>query len=298
MDNPISQYQKRLNLLDATFSHIDHEDAMVAIVYKVTKRTGEQLILKICPRKNDYLREVYFLNYLADKIPVPRILELVQPEVGIHGAILMECLPGALLKITDFTDSLAYEMGSHLARIHLNGTAGYGDLIQPEKLSADPRSYFTLKFEEGLDECRNHLPNGLIAQCQHYFGTHVDLLAAVDGPCIVHRDFRPGNLMVFEGKLQGIIDWSGARGSFAEEDFCPIEHGIWPIDPNRKKSFLAGYASVRPIPDYSAIMPLLRLSRAVATIGFTIKRGTWASRASRIYQFNRQFLEAFFLGGL
>ncbi len=41
----------------------------------------------------------------------------------------------------------------------------------------------------------------------------------MDGTCVVHRDYRPGNLIVHDGKLQGIIDWTGARTSFAEEDF-------------------------------------------------------------------------------
>ena len=33
----ITVYQQLLNLQNATFSLIDHEDAMVAIVYKITK---------------------------------------------------------------------------------------------------------------------------------------------------------------------------------------------------------------------------------------------------------------------
>lgn len=47
MDNLITLYQQRLNLQDSTFSRIEHEDAMVAIVYKVTQPNGAQLILKI-----------------------------------------------------------------------------------------------------------------------------------------------------------------------------------------------------------------------------------------------------------
>lgn len=294
MDNLITLYQRHLSLQDAIFSRIDHNDAMVAIVYKITQPTGTQLILKICARTEDYLREMYFLKYFAGKLPVPRILQVVRPDTDIHGAILMECLPGTLLKKADFTDALAYEIGSLLARIHLNRVAGYGDLTQPHNLSPDPRVYFTLKFEEGFTECSNHLPKALLEQCRRYYDTHVNLLASVDGPCMVHRDFRPGNVIVYDGKLQGIIDWSSGRASFAEEDFCPMEHGEWPTNSTNKKFFLAGYASIRPVPDYSALMPLLRLSRAFATIGFTVKRGTWENSHAHVYQFNRQFLEAFF----
>ena len=239
------------------------------------------------------MREAYFLNFFADKLPVPRIIQLVEPEAHIHGAILMEYLPGTLLRTVDFTDALAYEMGSLLARIHINRVAGYGDLIHPQDLNHDPRIHFTLKFEEGLQECSKHLPKSMLEQCRRYYDIHLNLLDSVDGPCIIHRDFRPGNMIVYDGKIRGVIDWSSGRASFAEDDFCPMEHGEWPSDPTSKKSFLSGYVSIRPIPSYSAIMPFLRLNRAIATIGFTVKRGTWASSNARAYQLNRCFLEEF-----
>ena len=48
----------------------------------------------------------------------------------------------------------------------------------------------------------------------------------------------------------------------------------WERHPDHKKSFLAGYASIRSVPDYESVMPLLRLVRSLDTIGFTFKRGT------------------------
>lgn len=293
IDNLITLYQEHLNLHNSVFSHIDHEDAMVAIVYKVTQPNGEQLILKICDRSNDYLREMYFLKHFAGILPVPKIIQSVEPTEGIHGAILMEYLPGNLIKAEELTEALAYEIGRCLALIHLNRLPGYGDPIQRD-LNPDPKGYFTLKFEEGIDECRHHLPKELIEQCQSYYKENVNLLMSVDGPCIVHRDFRPGNIIIHEGELQGIIDWAGARSSFAEEDFCSIEHGEWSNNPHIKKPFLAGYADMRPVPDYISLILFLRLNKAIATIGFTVKRKTWNNRDSRIYQYNRQFLENLF----
>lgn len=49
----IALYKQRLNLQDATFTRIDHVDAMVAIVYKDTELIGSSLILKISTRTQD-----------------------------------------------------------------------------------------------------------------------------------------------------------------------------------------------------------------------------------------------------
>lgn len=292
MKTSIEVYQNILHLQDANFIRIEHEEAMVALVYKIIQSDGMQLILKICERPKDYLREVYFLNYFAGKLPVPKVIQAVEPSEELCGAILLENLSGELLQASKITESLAFELGRNLAFIHLNHLHGYGDVIQ-DNLSADPRKYFTFKFEEGMAECQHHLPLSLLNKCRSYYESHLDLLLSVDGPCIVHRDYRPGNLIVSEGRLQGIIDWSGARASFAEEDLCSLEHGEWGISLNDKKMFLAGYASVRPIPDYNHLISFLRLNKAIASIGFTVKRGTWKSRTARLYKYNRDFLDSF-----
>jgi len=80
-------------------------------------------------------------------------------------------------------------------------------------------------------------------QCQLYYCRNNNLLNSVDGPCMIHRDFRAGNVIISEGQIRGIIDWSSGRASFAEDDFVTMEHGEWPSNPTRKKSFLAGYSS-------------------------------------------------------
>ena len=150
-----------------------------------------------------------------------------------------------------------------------------------------------MKFQEGIAECNNHLPKALIEKCLRYYEENLYLLNSVDGPCIVHRDFRQANVMIYDGKVQGIIDWSSARASFAEEDFCTLLHDGWEINPLNQESFLTGYATIRPVPDFNKIMPLLQLSKAIATIGFTVKQGTWNNDDADMYQFNRKYLEKF-----
>jgi len=295
--NLIRIYQERLDLHGATFSRVEHSEAMVAKVYKITDFEGEPLILKICSRQSDYDREGYFLNYFSGLLPVPQIRQLVPPErdTGVDGAILMDFLPGSLLSESELTPELAYETGELLAKIHLHAAPGYGDLTQVQALSRDPSVHFTLKFEEGLEECRSHLPKKILDQCARYYDSQVDLFELVDGPCFIHRDFRPANIIVFDGKVQGLIDWSSGRGGFAQEDFCALENGEWELNSITKQSFLEGYASFRKVPAYEEIMPLLSLNRAIALMGFTVREKTWGDIHHGAYQISRQFIEQFFI---
>ncbi|MBX9744531.1 MAG: hypothetical protein K2X08_04900, partial [Chlamydiales bacterium] len=128
MNDLADLYRRKLNLPNAVFIHIDHEDAMVAAVFKISQQGCPDLILKVCSRKGDFLRESYFLRYFTGKIPAPKIIQLIEPEAGMDAAVLMECVQGDLLKSETTTKALAWEIGSLLARIHLEHAEGYGDL--------------------------------------------------------------------------------------------------------------------------------------------------------------------------
>lgn len=294
MSKDVKKYQELLKLGDEVdFVKINHPDAMVSPVYKIVQHKKPSLILKICLRSDDYSSETYFLNYFAKKIPVPHIISTVSPKKNRYGAVLMEYLPGNLLTSALITNELAFELGKSLALIHENKTKGFGYMNRDSDLTSNSLAYFTEKFEEGIEECKNHLPEKLIIQSCNYFKKSLPLLEKVDGPCIIHRDFRPGNILIKNNCLSGIIDWSSARAGFAEDDFCSIEHGEWADFNGCKNVFLKGYSSVRQVPRYQKIMPLLRLNRALAVIGFTVKQGTWNTIRAKPYHFNRKFLDTF-----
>src|SRR6187402_1070727 len=89
MNERIDLYKQHLNLPNATFSLIEHEEAMVATVFKITSPYHAPFILKISERPNDYFREALFLKKIAESLPVPKIIQLIEPTSDIHGAILM-----------------------------------------------------------------------------------------------------------------------------------------------------------------------------------------------------------------
>src|SRR5262245_12677731 len=131
MDDLAEVYRRKLNIPNAVFTYIDHEDAMVAAVFRISQQGRADLILKVCSRKGDFLRESYFLSRFAGKIPVPKIVRLIEPEKGLDAAVLMECVPGDLLKPEAVDNVLVRQIGSLLARIHLEHAEGFGDLTDP-----------------------------------------------------------------------------------------------------------------------------------------------------------------------
>ena len=93
---------------------------------------------------------------------MPKIIQLIEPEDGLDAAVLMECVPGDLLKSETITKTLASKIGALLACIHLEHAEGYGDLTDPSYLRGDPRIPFTMKFEEGLGNAKIICPRAFL----------------------------------------------------------------------------------------------------------------------------------------
>lgn len=290
MESPLFFYKKAFSLEDAFFSRIEHEESLLSTVYKVIQPKKPTQILKIYPRKKDYEREYFFLKYLKDDLFTPKLVQSLPPS-QFDGAILMNYIEGTLLSFASLTLDLAFQIGAYLASLHLRKVEFYGDVTKNGKKYLDAGSYFGEKFFEELDECKDHLPKNLIDFSANFLEKNKDLLKSVDGPLAIHRDFRPGNILVQNGKIQGIIDWASARFGFAEQDFCQIVHKNTFLDPKRKDHFFAGYTSKKTLPSLE-ILPLLQLGRALAVIGFSVKTGQ--KENFPIYKDNRTFLEEFF----
>ncbi len=291
MTDNLEYYKQRFKMKQATFSKIEHADAMVAVVYEVIRSASEKYILKICPKDQHFFREVYFLSELQGVVPLPKLVDSVAPGKNNLGAILMEYLPGVLLDKGNLTTQLAHDIGSNLAQIHNIAVKGYGDLLYPSELSSNPEDHWLEKLDESIEECIDYLRDDLIKKAYKYVKENIHLLKLSDGPCIVHRDFRLGNIIVEQGKLSGIIDWASARASFAQEDFQVFEEQEWSDSSNVNTAFIEGYLSIRPVPRYKEMMPLLRLSRAFATVGYTLKIGTWNGIHSKVFKKNLNFIE-------
>jgi aminoglycoside phosphotransferase (APT) family kinase protein len=120
--------------------------------------------------------------------------------------------------------------------------------------------------------CEQVLPATLIQHCLSVYVQLHEALPDPDGPCYVHYDFRPGNVLIHGGRISGLIDFESTRGGSADLDFIKIKNEVWDVSPETRLPFLAGYQSIRDLPDIEHTLPLYALYNAYGGIAWCVKR--------------------------
>jgi aminoglycoside phosphotransferase (APT) family kinase protein len=194
-------------------------------------------------------------------IPVPRVFAVIDAE-ELHDApvMLLEHLPGMpLATVSAGLDRhrmarLAQQVGKILAAIHaIPIRGGFGPL--DARLAGGSQTlseWFIDDLTPQLEAARaalhdDPLARASLASIYELLVSHRALLDACP-PGLLHGDYRPGNILVADGSVVGIIDWESARSGPAALDFgwwdwWASTHGV----PFSTDALLHAYAQVRPI---------------------------------------------------
>lgn len=254
---------KTLKLRVVEISHVP--ESYSSQVYLLTLSGGERVILKRSYNKAKLHRECRMLKLLADVLPVPRLIEFWEEA---H-AMLLSYIPG--LPIMGPIDTgLAFDMGALLAGMHRVSLEEY-ELV--ESFSRDWWGSIRHVFRTWLDQCKTQMPDDLIRDSQAKFYELYEGLPLPQGPCAVHFDYRPGNILVDHGKIVGLIDFESSRGGSADLDFVKIKTYVWDEYPGTETAFLKGYTSIRQLPDIHRSLPLYTLYNAIGGISWCVRRG-------------------------
>lgn len=238
----------------------------------LTLHSGERLVLKIPFVQRKLQRELNALQHLQVDLPVPQVLDVWLPEDDQPGALLLSLLPGKIIT-GKVSQKLAYSLGELLARLHTHELSRFGDDFDSnELLPAGWWELFDQAYKGWQPLCEQVLPATLIQRTLIAYDRLYRSLPDPDGPCYVHYDFRPGNVLVQHGRINGLIDFESTRGGSADLDFIKIKNEVWDVSPETRVPFLAGYRSIRDLPDIERTLPLYTLHNAYGGIAWCVRR--------------------------
>lgn len=178
----------------------------------VMLRLGDELYIRLprtpsaaaaLERENRY--PPLLSRYLPVPVPVP--LEQGRPQSGYpFNWCVGRWIHGTMPVCGEGSHGLAQQLGEFVHALHAIPVA-------------DPELQKSLtSYRGGPLSDRDALTRSAIAQCGDYLET--DILLYVwetvsqrqensAGPCWIHTDIQPGNLLINEGKLAAVIDWGG-----------------------------------------------------------------------------------------
>lgn len=241
-------------------------------VFKIQLMDQRIVYIKIPYSKLKLEREYTVLERLRHEVPVPQVLDYWEGNEDITGAFLLSAING--LPITGEVDTaLAYDIGVQQAKMHAI-IPNEQDLNSAVSNEYDQWSEFIREqFYSFADDVKEVIDPQLYEQSLNYFNRHLNLLPAPDGPSFVHMDYRPGNILIHENKVVGIIDFESTRIGSTEVDFTKINRDIFEKYPGTLEAFQQGYTSIRPLIDLQVVLPFYRFVDAFNSIGWCKRRG-------------------------
>lgn len=244
-------------------------------VCKLTLKNNQDVIMKIHYNKTKLLKEYKMLQLLEKELPVARIIDFWEGNDDIPGAIILSYIKGKpATKIVD--KNIAFQMGELLARLH-NVKIDRSQIIDMEKIIYTKREEWwkTIRkwFENCIDDCKEALDTDLLNKSIELFNYYYENLPEPDYPSIVHMDYRPGNILVYNSRINGVLDFESSRIGSADIDFAKMKIYVWDVFDNTKKEFLEGYKGIRKLPNLDRTLTFYLLFNAFSGVSWCVKRG-------------------------
>ncbi len=146
----------------------------------------------------------------AAGVPEPEIYHVLKPEEGLGPGFIMEWLDGETLgarinkipELDEIRPKLAYQCGQVLARIH-------GIDLEATSLANDLTPHSTEEFVRTMWDryLEMDTPQPMIDYSARWL---LDHLPPDNKLCLVHNDFRNGNIMVTPEGIRAVLDWETA----------------------------------------------------------------------------------------
>lgn len=208
-------------------------------VFVLSLARGEKAVLKIPYNRTKFKRELNTLTMLEDVLPVPRVLDCWEGDGETPPALLLSFLDGEPIQ-GQIDKDLAWQMGHLLGSMHTIPMPEYS-LVSQEK--SDWKRSLEIMVSAWIGETKGLFSEKESKDIEQQCKTLLDRLPSPQGPVLIHMDYRPGNILIHNGKIRGLIDFESSRGGEVEIDFSKIKVEVWEQYQGTKETFLAGYGN-------------------------------------------------------
>jgi aminoglycoside phosphotransferase (APT) family kinase protein len=256
-------------------------------VYILTLESGEKVVLKIPFNSQKLVRERKALELLNGKASVPEVIKYHNGDDLMPGALLISYMDGMPLT-KNVTEELAYQMGIMLAKIHNIKLKKYGE-IETEGERDKPSVYLdNLKnmYNRNRVFCEKVMESRKLSICDEIFQYYFSKLSIPEEPCLLHSDYRMGNILVNGSEVVGVIDFEVANAGAPDEDFSILESEVFNVYSGTREGFSQGYKSIRKLPDLDNTLPFYKFLTAFTRIGWCVKRSK--TNEGFYFEFNNQ----------
>lgn len=248
------------------------EDSHSSTVYKCTLSNCENVYLKIPYTKLKCLRELEAYEILKGSVSIPLMLDYWSGDEECPGAFLFSELKGRPLT-SKATATVAFQVGVLHAKMHNIRPPVERVLTSIQNEFPNWSNFVEHQFYSFAEDVREVLEEKLYEKSIEKFEKMKRQLPSPDGPSFVHMDFRPGNIIVTDDEVSGIIDFESVRFGSTEIDFTKLYRDFLSFDDRLYNAYRDGYKSIRPLIYLENVLPFYRFTDAFNSIGWCKRRG-------------------------
>ena len=193
---------------------------------------GRRYVIKRPWAANKAEREAAALRALSNHPGVPDLLGIATEDGATY--LLIEGIDATpWVDIGDASPDLLRDLGRSIGLIHSVPAESFdGEANWHELLIANADRY--VESVGGPD-------HATAAQARYILGRHLHEVPVADNACLIHFDLRPGNVLVRDGQLVGVIDFESCRGGHGSMDMFKLWQQVAPFVPGGMTEILAGY---------------------------------------------------------
>jgi aminoglycoside phosphotransferase (APT) family kinase protein len=209
-------------------------------------------------------REAHTLKRVAQQagVTVPHLLHYDDSLVTLSRPYALLTRPAGLILATalprlaaEDVETVGYEMGRYLARLHAIPCARYGEYCgEGERAGQSEQAYTLTRLGESLEGCRQNdllapeVGDDLQRLCQE------TAVLNREEPCLVHGDFQAANVSVEEGygacHVTAFLNFENALAWSPEWDMVQLFGALFDDYPPLQEGFLAGYGAAGQLPEH------------------------------------------------